>query len=162
MYKAFVLTVSDRSYRKEREDGSGPEAIDILTQSGYVISGYEILPDEENMLSEKLGEIADSGSTDVVFTLGGTGFSERDVTPEATLKVVTKLVPGISEYLRKNGGHAILSRGVSGIYKKTLIINLPGSPRAVRESLNSIKEIIKHGLDVLSGCVMDCGKETKI
>ena len=161
MYKAYILTISDRSYRKEREDGSGVKAIDILENAGYEIAGYEILPDERDMISNKLREIADESLASVVFTLGGTGFSERDVTPEATEDVLEKNAPGISELLRRNGESSILSRGVSGLRKKTLIINLPGSPKAVSESLSLIKEVIKHGLDVLSGNVRDCAKEGK-
>lgn len=159
MYRTIVLTVSDRSARGVREDLSGPEAVRLLKQAGYEVVRTEILPDEKELLSEKMRDICDQHLADLIVTSGGTGFSMRDWTPEATLAVAHRQVPGISEALRAYSltitPRAMLSRGVSVIREQTLIINLPGSPKAVRESLEYLLPALEHGLDILTGKVTE-------
>ena len=160
MKRAAIITLSDSGYRGEREDKSGPVIRDILEKEGYEITFTELLPDDRAMIAGKLQEIADSGSTDLILTTGGTGFSQRDVTPEATEEVIERRVPGIPEAMRAYSmtitKRAMLSRATAGIRGTTLIINLPGSPKAVRESLEYIIEALGHGLEILSGEATDC------
>ena len=160
MKRAAIITLSDSGYRGEREDKSGPVIREILEKEGYEISFTELLPDERAMIAGKMQEIADSGSTDLILTTGGTGFSQRDVTPEATEEVIERRVPGIPEAMRAYSmtitKRAMLSRATAGIRGTTLIINLPGSPKAVRESLEYIIEALGHGLEILSGEATDC------
>lgn len=155
MIKVYVLTISDRSYRKERDDLTGPTLIRVLSEYRFNLSGYEILPDDEEMIKAKLMEIADSGEADLILTAGGTGFAARDVTPEATSAIAERMVPGIAEAIREEGmkktKHAMLSRAVSVIRKRTLIINLPGSPRGADESLRAVADTIGHGIALLKG-----------
>lgn len=160
MKRAAIITLSDSGYRGEREDKSGPVIREILEKEGYEITFTELLPDDRAMIAGKLQEIADSGSTDLILTTGGTGFSQRDVTPEATEEVIERRVPGIPEAMRAYSmtitKRAMLSRATAGIRRTTLIINLPGSPKAVRESLEYIIEALGHGLEILSGEATDC------
>ena len=160
MKRAAIITVGDSGYRGEREDKSGPVIREILEKEGYEITFTELLPDDRAMIAGKLQEIADSGSTDLILTTGGTGFSQRDVTPEATEEVIERRVPGIPEAMRAYSmtitKRAMLSRATAGIRGTTLIINLPGSPKAVRESLEYIIEALGHGLEILSGEATDC------
>lgn len=160
MKRAAIITVSDSGYRGEREDKSGPVIREILEKEGYEITFTELLPDDRAMIAGKLQEIADFGSTDLILTTGGTGFSQRDVTPEATEEVIERRVPGIPEAMRAYSmtitKRAMLSRATAGIRGTTLIINLPGSPKAVRESLEYIIEALGHGLEILSGEATDC------
>ena len=160
MKRAAIITVSDSGYRGEREDKSGPVIREILAKEGYEITFTELLPDDRAMIAGKLQEIADSGSTDLILTTGGTGFSQRDVTPEATEEVIERRVPGIPEAMRAYSmtitKRAMLSRATAGIRRTTLIINLPGSPKAVRESLEYIIGALDHGLEILSGEASDC------
>lgn len=160
MKRAAIITVSDSGYRGEREDKSGPVIREILEKEGYEITFTELLPDDRAMIAGKLQEIADSGSTDLILTTGGTGFSQRDVTPEATEEVIERRVPGIPEAMRAYSmtitKRAMLSRATAGIRGTTLIINLPGSPKAVRESLEYIIVALDHGLEILSGEATDC------
>ena len=160
MKRAAIITVSDSGYRGEREDKSGPVIREILEKEGYQITFTELLPDDRAMIAGKLQEIADSGSTDLILTTGGTGFSQRDVTPEATEEVIQRRVPGIPEAMRAYSmtitKRAMLSRATAGIRGTTLIINLPGSPKAVRESLEYIIGALDHGLEILSGEATDC------
>ena len=155
MIKVYVLTISDRSYRKERDDLTGPALISALPEYGFSLSGYEILPDDEEMIKAKLMEIADSGEADLILTAGGTGFAARDVTPEATSAIAERVAPGIAEAIRAEGmkktRHAMLSRAVSVIRKRTLIINLPGSPRGADESFRAAADTIGHGIALLKG-----------
>lgn len=155
----IVLTASDRSARGEREDVSGPEAERLLRQAGYQVVGRKILPDEKELLEEEMKRICDEETADLILTTGGTGFSMRDWTPEATLAVAHRQVPGISEALRAYSlgitKRAMLGRGVSVIRNRTLIINLPGSPKAVRESLEYLLPALEHGLDILTGHVTE-------
>jgi len=140
MVKVGVITVSDKGSRGEREDQGGPLIMDIVSELGWETEVSVIIPDEQPLIENKLIEYADEVKVDVIFTTGGTGFAPRDVTPEATLAVVDRLAPGIAEAMRmesmKITPKAMLSRAVAGIRGKTLIINLPGSPKGVKECLD--------------------------
>jgi molybdenum cofactor synthesis domain-containing protein len=155
MFKFAVLTVSDRCSKGEYEDKSGPVIIDIIKNINGEILSYDIVADEKELIKEKLLSYCDNSWADLVFTTGGTGLGPRDVTPEATLEVSQKIIPGISELIRAEGvkktKNAALSRGISAVRGKTVIINLPGSPKAVKESLTAILDIIPHALDMLKG-----------
>ena len=161
--KIAVITVSDKGYRGEREDRSGKYIQEYFTEKGWNITEYAIVPDELDMIREKLIEICDTDKANLIITTGGTGFSQRDVTPEATEEVIERKVPGFSEIIRIEGQkktpRAILSRGISGIRKKTLIINLPGSIKGVKDSLELIYRPLPHGLDILAGRDAECGQE---
>lgn len=161
MYRAGIVTLSDKGAAGKREDKSGPLIKRILEKAGYEAEAVTVLPDDAGLLKEELTRLCDKEGCDLILTTGGTGFSERDVTPEATLAVAERNAPGIAEALRAFSmtvtKRAMLSRGVSVIRGKTLIINLPGSPRAVEESLNYILVTLPHGLDVLSGRGDECG-----
>ncbi len=155
MLKAAVLTISDRCSRNEREDQSGKVIIELIKGINGEVVQYDIVPDEIDLIREKLLFYCDDSKADFVFTTGGTGFGSRDVTPEATKQVLEKLIPGIPELMRLEGlkktKNAMLSRGISGIRKKSIIINLPGSPKGVKESLSSILDIIPHAFDMIKG-----------
>ena len=163
MKRAAIITVSDSGYRGEREDLSGPAIKEILEREEYEVISMDILPDDQVMLAGKLQEIADSEKAELILTTGGTGFSERDVTPEATEEVIERKVPGIPEAIRAYSmtitKRAMLSRATAGIRGKTLIVNLPGSPKAVRESLEYIIDALAHGLEILSGEARDCARK---
>ena len=163
MKRAAIITVSDSGYRGEREDLSGPAIKEILEREGYEVISMDILPDDQVMLAGKLQEIADSEKAELILTTGGTGFSERDVTPEATEEVIERKVPGIPEAIRAYSmtitKRAMLSRATAGIRGKTLIVNLPGSPKAVRESLEYIIDALAHGLEILRGEARDCARK---
>lgn len=160
MFKIAIITLSDTASKGGRVDLSGEEIKKIVKDIGEVIY-YEILPDEVELISNKLKELCDSGVVDLILTTGGTGFTERDITPEATKLVIEREVPGISEYMRIKSAeiskNAILSRGISGIRKKTLIINLPGSVKAVKENLSLILSVLPHALEKLKGDKTPCG-----
>ena len=159
-FTAAVVTLSDKGFAGERADESGPAAREILEAAGYEIIETLLLPDEPEQLKAALCRLADQRQADLVITSGGTGFSRRDRTPEATLAVAERNVPGIAEYIRMRSmevtPRAMLGRGVAVIRKGTLIINLPGSPRAVRESLGFIMDTLAHGLQVLRGTASEC------
>jgi molybdopterin adenylyltransferase len=159
--RAGVLVISDRGWRGERLDKSGQAAREIISQLNLDVVKYEVVPDEADIISGKLSEWCDEAGLDLIVTSGGTGLSGRDVTPEATLKVVDKTIPGLTEAMRietmKKKPEAILSRAVAGSRGKCLIINLPGSPRAVKECLEVILPVLPHALDILGGNVSDCG-----
>ncbi|OGD33590.1 molybdenum cofactor biosynthesis protein [Candidatus Atribacteria bacterium RBG_16_35_8] len=160
--RVAIITVSDKGHRGEREDRSGKYIMQYFEEKGWEITDYEIVPDEKDMISKKLKSISDNEKADLILTTGGTGFSPRDVTPEATDGVIEKKVPGFSEIIRIGGQkktpRAILSRGVSGIRKKTLIINLPGSIKGVKDSLELIYRPLPHGIDILTGSDTECGQ----
>jgi molybdopterin adenylyltransferase len=160
--KLTVLTISDKGFAGEREDRSGRYLIDFFKEKGWEIISYDIIPDEIEMIKEKLIEICDNNKSNLVLTTGGTGFSLRDVTPEATRLVVEKEAPGISEAIRMESREktprSILSRGVSGIRKQTLIINLPGSINGVKDSIEAIYEVLPHGIYILTGENSECGQ----
>jgi molybdopterin adenylyltransferase len=159
--KIAVITVSDKGYEGKREDRSGKYIVDFFTEKGWEISRYIILPDEKEIISKELADISDRGMANLILTTGGTGFSPRDVTPEATKQILEKDAPGFSELIRIEGQkktpRSILSRGVSGIRKSTLIINLPGSIKGVKDSLDLIYEPLPHGVDILMGRDAECG-----
>ena len=163
MKRAAIITASDSGYRGEREDLSGPAIKEILEREGYEVISMDILPDDQVMLAGKMQEIADSEKAELILTTGGTGFSERDVIPEATEEVIERKVPGIPEAIRAYSmtitKRAMLSRATAGIRGKTLIINLTGSPKAVRESLEYIIDALAHGLEILSGEARDCARK---
>ncbi len=160
MKRAAIITSSDTGYCGKREDLSGPAIREILQREGYQVVSMDILPDDRRMLSEKMAEIADNNRAELILTTGGTGFSQRDVTPEATEDIIQRRVPGIPEAMRACSmaitKRAMLSRATAGIRKKTLIINLPGSPKAVRESLEYIIGSLAHGIEILTGDASDC------
>ena len=160
-FRAAVITLSDKASRGEREDESGPTAVRMLENAGYEIIETILLSDEPELLKKELCRLADRRQADLIVTSGGTGFSPRDRTPEATLAVADRNAPGIAEYIRMKSmevtSRAMLGRGVSVIRKGTLIINLPGSPKAVRESLGFVLGTLEHGLRVLRGSVSECG-----
>ena len=164
-YEAGILTVSDRSYRGEREDGSGPVLQEMLEQAGYKVTARGIVPDEKQMIEEALIQWADEKDLALVITTGGTGFSPRDITPEATEAVCQRMTPGIGEAMRaeslKITPRAILSRATAGIRGGTLIVNLPGSPKAARENLAAVLPALDHGLDMLRGGTADCAGTSK-
>lgn len=160
MYKVAILTISDKGHAGEREDRSGGEIRAIVEARGYGVSHAAILPDEECLITAELCRLADLGLADLVLTTGGTGFSPRDRTPEATLAAAERLCPGIPEAMRAfsltKTPRAMLSRSVAGIRKSTLIVNLPGSPKAVRECLECVIDALGHGLDILTGQASEC------
>ena len=162
MFSAAVLTVSDRSFAGLREDGSGPVVAGLLRAGGYQVTGCEIVPDEQPLIEEALRRLA-AADTALVVTTGGTGFAPRDVTPEATAAVCRRMCPGIGEAMRaasaKITPRAMLSRATAGIRDRTLIVNLPGSPKAARENLEAVLPTLAHGLQMLRGGQADCAAD---
>ena len=161
-FKAAVITVSDKGARGERVDESGPAAKEMLEEAGYEVVETLNIPDEPEELKTELIRLADEVRADLVVTSGGTGFSMRDQTPEATLAVADRLAPGIAEAIRYQSmavtNRAMLSRGVSVIRRQTVIVNLPGSPKAVRESLGYILDSLDHGIRILRGSASECAR----
>ena len=161
-FQAAVITLSDKGARGERKDESGPAAVQLLQEAGYQVAETLLIADEPEVLKKHLIRLADSRQVDLIITSGGTGFSLREQTPEATLAVADRNAPGIAEAIRAQSmtitNRAMLSRGVSVIRGKTLIINLPGSPKAVKESLGFILESLGHGLAVLRGSATECAR----
>lgn len=163
MYTAGIITLSDKGAAGDREDVSGRVIREILESSGYEVVSYKLLADEAQDLKRELLRLCDEVKCSLVLTTGGTGFSPRDVTPEATMAVADRNAPGIAEAMRAYSmtltKRAMLSRGASVIRKSTLIVNLPGSPKAVRESLEFLLDTLPHGLDILSGTGGECARE---
>ncbi|MEN6327404.1 MAG: MogA/MoaB family molybdenum cofactor biosynthesis protein [Syntrophomonas sp.] len=161
MYRVGILIMSDKGSKGEREDRSGQQIRDLLGDE-YKVDYYEIIPDEKEIIKDRLTKACDDQGLHLILTSGGTGFSSRDVTPDATLEVVEKLVPGIPEAMRFYGlqqtPKAMLSRAVAGIRGRTLIINLPGSVKGVRESLEAVLPVMDHALDILVGSAVECGQ----
>jgi len=161
MITVAVFTISDKGSEGKREDVSGPLIIDILKPIGAEVKYYEILPDEKELIKDRLTQYC--GKVDLILTTGGTGLSPRDVTPDATLEVIDKEIPGISEIMRSEGfkktSKSMLSRAVAGIKGETLIINLPGSPKAVRENLEVIVDAIPHAVEKLKGDTTECAEQ---
>jgi molybdopterin adenylyltransferase len=161
MIKVAIITISDKGARGQREDISKKTIEKVLGQLETDIVWYSIVPDEMSLIKNALIEAVETHHADLVLTTGGTGFAKRDITPEATKAVIEKIVPGISEIIRiesfKKTSHAILSRAIAGIRGESLIINLPGSPKGVQESLGVILEALPHGIDILKGEADECG-----
>jgi len=157
MFNLGILTVSDKGWCGQRLDRSGQVIRDSISDSR--VAKYEVIPDEKDVIAGKLAEWADEGSMDIILTTGGTGLGPRDVTPEATLSIVDKVVPGLTEAMRAETfavtPSAILSRAVAGVRGKCLIINLPGSPKAVRECLEVILPVIPHAVEIIKGEVTE-------
>ncbi|MBO9370107.1 MAG: MogA/MoaB family molybdenum cofactor biosynthesis protein [Chloroflexi bacterium] len=155
MFRAAVVTVSDKGYAGEREDVSGPLLADLLRAIGAEVVAQTIVPDDPEQIQQALVHLADDLQVDVVLTTGGTGFTPRDHTPEATRAVLEREAPGLAEVLRWEGyrrtPQAVLSRGVAGLRGRTLIINLPGSPRAVREGMEVLAPILPHAVQMARG-----------
>mgnify|MGYP000031921201 CR=1 FL=1 len=162
-FSAAVITLSDKGSVGEREDKSGPMIVEMLKDAGYDIKETILLPDEQKKLEKELIRLADQRQLNVIFTTGGTGFSERDRTPEATVNVCDRMANGIAEAIRNYSmtitKRAMFSRAVSGIRKKTLIINLPGSPKAVQEALEFLLPELGHGLGILRGTEGECARK---
>ena len=160
MITVAVLTMSDKGSKGEREDLSGPLIKDMLKSIDAEVKHYDILPDEKELIKEKL--IKYSKEVDLIITTGGTGLSPRDVTPEATLEVIDRQVPGIAEAMRSEGlkktSRAMLSRAVAGVKGRSLIINLPGSPKAVKENLAVILDVIPHAIEKIKGDTSECAR----
>jgi molybdenum cofactor synthesis domain-containing protein len=160
MLKVGVITASDKGSRGEREDLSGALLKELVKEVDGEVVAYIVLPDEQQLLAEKMKEWADELSLDLILTTGGTGFSVRDVTPEATKDVADRMVPGIAEVMRyesyKITPKAMLSRAVAAIRKRTLIVNMPGSPKAVKECWQAILPALPHGIQILKGEASEC------
>jgi len=168
MLKVGIITISDKASRGERPDKSGPLIRDSFSRSDSQVVKYEVIPDEADVIAQKLAQWADDGSVDVILTTGGTGLAPRDVTPEATLSILDKVVPGLAEMMRVRSfavtPNAMLSRAVAGLRKNCLIINLPGSPKAVSECLEVIMPVLPHAVEVIKGevtehTIPDTGKD---
>ena len=161
MFTARVITVSDRSYRGEREDAGGPLVRGLLTKAGYAVDRIDLVPDEQELIERALRHAAQD-EVALVVTTGGTGFAPRDVTPEATIAVCERLVPGIPEAMRYASlqitPRGMLSRAAAGICGRSLIINLPGSPKAAKENLEAVLPALDHALETLTGKPMDCAE----
>ncbi|WP_434302958.1 molybdopterin adenylyltransferase [Clostridium botulinum] len=162
MIKTAIVTISDKGSKGERKDETGKVLQDILEKQGYKVEDYKIIPDEINIISEELIKLCDEKKVNLIVTNGGTGFSKRDVTPEATERVIEKHVPGFGEAMRASSlsitPKAILSRGIAGIRKDSLIINLPGSPKAAVENLQAVLGAIPHGIEILLGEASECAR----
>lgn len=158
---AGVITVSDRGSRGEREDISGKEIRKLLEGISIKVVYYEVIPDEKDIIINKLVEYSDRKKLDLIVTTGGTGVSPRDVTPDATFEVIEKEVPGMSEAMRRESAtltpHAMISRAVTGVRKNSLIINLPGSPKGVRENLAVVLPALRHTIEKIKGDDSECG-----
>ena len=162
MIKTGILTISDKGYRNERIDKTGPAIIESLDKNIYNAEYYKIIPDEMDLICEELIHMCDEKKLDLILTNGGTGFAKRDVTPEATLKVIQRQTPGIPEAMRQMSlsitPKAMLSRAAAGIRNSTLIINLPGSPKGAVENLSFILPALPHGIEILKGTGGECAR----
>lgn len=162
LFTAGIIISSDKGSKGEREDLSGPAIKEMIEANGYETVSMKVLPDDEEALYQEMVRLADEVKVDVIFTTGGTGLSPRDNTPEATMRAATKNVPGIAEGIRAYSltitPRAMLSRAVSVMRNKTLIINLPGSPKAVRESLEYVLPTLEHGIKIMKGEDGECAR----
>jgi len=162
MIKTGILTISDKGSRNERIDKTGPEIKEALDKDIYEVEYYKIIPDEMDLICGELIHMCDELKLDLILTNGGTGFAKRDVTPEATLKVIQRQAPGIAEAMRQMSiaitPKAMLSRAVAGIRNSTLIINLPGSPKGAAENLSFVLPALPHGIEILKGIGGECAR----
>lgn len=162
-FSVGIITVSDKGSKGERADASGPVIEEIIKSIGGRIEKYVIIPDENQDIKEAIIDMSDNLGLNLILTTGGTGFSKRDITPEATLGVIERLVPGIPEAMRARSlqitPKAMLSRAQAGIRKESLVVNLPGSPKSVRENLEAIIPALKHGIEILTGQASECGEK---
>ncbi|MCR6515921.1 MAG: MogA/MoaB family molybdenum cofactor biosynthesis protein [Clostridium sp.] len=163
MYTLGIITSSDKGYKGERNDESGKVIAEIAKMRGFEVKRYIVLPDEKDLLRDEMIYQSDELSVNLILTTGGTGFSHRDVTPEATNEVIERLALGIPEAIRSYSmlitKRAMLSRATAGIRGETLIVNMPGSPKACREVLDYILEDLKHGIDILKGDSKECARK---
>jgi molybdopterin adenylyltransferase len=161
LIRTAIITLSDKGSQGERVDESGKLIGEMVTSIGASVQVYEILPDEFSLIASTLERLSDSGGLDLIITTGGTGVGPRDVTPEATRKVIDRELPGMAEAMRaeslKKTPHAMISRAVAGVRKQTLIINLPGSPKAVRENLAVVLPALAHAIEKIKGDPTECG-----
>ena len=161
-FKVGIISASDRAWRKEREDQSGALLKSLVENLPAEVIAYRILPDDKETLKKTISHMADLFFCDLILTTGGTGLSPRDFTPEATREVIEKEIPGIPEAIRKQSiektGFAVLSRAIAGVRGKTLIINLPGSPAAVQDAFDVLKDVLVHAIELIRGEVTDCQK----
>ncbi len=162
MYRVAIITLSDSGYAGTRADQSGLVIEELVTAGGYEVASKTLLPDDQIMLQDFLIDLCDNDKADLILTTGGTGFSQRDTTPEATLAVVERVAPGIGEAMRYYSlqitPRAMLSRAAAGIRKGALIVNLPGSPKAVKECLEYILPSLSHGIEILKGDTGNCAR----
>ncbi len=162
-YKAAIITMSDKASQGERVDKSHEEIKIVIAELGYELAHYVIIPDEKDLLLRQFNMCVEDLGIDIIFTTGGTGIGPRDITPDATLDFIDKELPGIPEYIRMKTSattpRSILSRAVAGVKNKTMILNLPGSPKGVHESLHSVKHVLTHALGILTGRENECGNE---
>ena len=163
MFTVGIITSSDKGYRGEREDKSGQVIEEIVGQNGFKVIKKVVLPDEKDLLEKEMINMCDNLNVNLLLTTGGTGFSKRDITPEATKEILDREAPGICEAIRMYSmqitKRAMLSRAVSGIRKDTLIVNLPGSPKACKEALDFVLDDVKHGIDILLGSARECARK---
>ena len=153
MIKTGVLIISDRSYRGEREDATGPLLIEHIRSKGWSVSEFNIIPDEKQVIKQTLINLTDQTDIDLIITSGGTGLSPRDVTPDVTAEVCDIAIPGLVEHMRMEGlkytRHSLLSRAYAGVRGRTLIINLPGSPKGAIQNLSAIDDVLAHAVDLI-------------
>jgi molybdopterin adenylyltransferase len=163
MIKTAIVTISDKGSRAERVDGTGPAIRAELEGKGYSVEYYNMIPDEQDQIEKELKYLCDEMKIELILTNGGTGFSQRDVTPEATKNVIEKYVPGIGEVMRMRSlqvtPKAMLSRAIAGIRGKSLIVNLPGSPKGAVENLQFILPALPHGIEILIGTASECARK---
>lgn len=163
MYTVGIITSSDKGYIGEREDKSGAVIKEIVENAGFKVEKMIIVPDENEMLKKEFIYMSDELKVNLILSTGGTGFSQRDITPEATKEIIDREAPGICEAIRMYSlqitKRAMLSRAISGIRKDTLIVNLPGSPKACKEALDFILDELKHGIDILIGESKECARK---
>jgi molybdopterin adenylyltransferase len=159
-FRAIIITVSDRGASGQREDTSGPEIARMVEAAGMEIIGRRVIPDEREMIRRMLLEWCDGGNADLILTTGGTGVSPRDVTPDATREVIDREIPGMAEAMRRQSAavtpHAMISRALAGIRGRTLIINLPGSPKGARENLSVLLPALTHAIEKIKGDDSEC------